>query len=342
MPKHPFRLPEGRIETIEIESPALADNLLGDPTRRNVAVYLPAGYDESAASYPLMVDFAGFTGSGLAHLGWKAFQENVPQRVERLIKDGAMGPAIFAFPDCFTSLGGNQYINSIAMGNWEDFLCDEMVPALEKKFRLLKGRDHRAIFGKSSGGYGAIVHGMRRSDTWGAIACHSGDMDFNLCYRGDMVGLLRTLAAYDMNIRSFIEKIHAGQKVSGADMHCLMILAMAASYDPDPQAPYGVRLPVREDTCELIEDRWRNWLAWDPVLMIDDAEAQRNLKSLKGVFIDCGSNDQYNLVYGARRLNGKLLAQNIDHRYEEFPDNHSSVDYRLDISLPYLFHAITS
>ncbi len=330
------------METIEIESPALAGNMLGDPARRNVAVYLPAGYDESAASYPLMVDFAGFTGSGLAHLGWKAFQENVPQRVERLIKEGVMGPAIFAFPDCFTSLGGNQYINSIAMGNWEDFLCDEMVPALEKKFRLLQGRDHRAIFGKSSGGYGAIVHGMRRADTWGAIACHSGDMDFNLCYRGDMAGLLRALATHDMSIRSFIERIHEGRKVSGGDMHYLMILAMAASYDPDPQAPYGVRLPVREDTCELIEGRWRNWLAWDPVLMIDDAEAQRNLKSLKGVFIDCGANDQYNLVYGARRLNRKLLAQNIDHRYEEFPDNHSSVDYRLDISLPYLFHAITS
>ena len=119
-----------------------------------------------------------------------------------------------------------------------------------------------------------------------------------------------------------------------------MILAMAASYDPDPQSPYGVRLPVTMDTCELIEDRWANWLAWDPVKMIDDTAAQKNVKSLEGLFIDCGSKDQYNLIYGARQLNKKLDALAIDHRFEEFPDTHSTVDYRMDISLPYLFEAI--
>ncbi len=340
MPRHVFTRPRGRIEEIEIDSKALAGNVLNDPTTRSVAVYLPEGYDEEDQDYPLLVDLVGFTGSGFGHIGWKAFHENVPQQIDRLIDEGRMGKVIVAFPDCFTSLGGNQYINSATMGNWEDYLCDEMVSALEAQFRLRKGRDHRGIFGKSSGGYGAIVHGMRRADTWAAIACHSGDMDFDLCYRGDMAGLLQSLSAHDSSIEAFVGKIREGRKVSGGDFHNLMTLAMAASYDPDPTAPYGIRLPVTDDTCELIDDRWQNWLAWDPVRMIDRPETQHNLKSLRGLFIDCGSKDQYNLVFGARQLTKKLQLLGIDHRYEEFPDNHSTIDYRMDVSLPFLYEAI--
>ena len=340
MPVHPFGRPKGRIEVIEIRSDALKNNLLGDPFVRNVAVYLPEGYDGGAEDFPLMVDIVGFTSSGFGHVAWKAFHENVPQQIDRLIASGEMGRVIVAFPDCFTSLGGNQYINSAAMGDWEDFLCEEMVPFLEQHFRVKQGRAHRAIFGKSSGGYGALVHGLRRADIWAAVACHSGDMGFDLCYRGDFAGVLRSLSNYGNNIKAYIEKIHSARKIHGSEFHNLMILAMAASYDPDPQSPYGVRLPVTMDTCELMEDRWANWLAWDPVKMIDDTAAQKNVKSLEGLFIDCGSKDQYNLIYGARQLNKKLDALAIDHRFEEFPDTHSTVDYRMDISLPYLFEAI--
>ena len=340
MPQHPFNRPRGRIEILEVQSAALAENLLGDPPSRSVAVYLPEGYDDSSDEYPLMVDLVGYTGSGLAHVSWKAFKENVPQQIDRLVESGAMGQAIFAFPDCFTSLGGNQYINSASLGNWEDFLCGDMIQALESEFRVKSGRGHRAVFGKSSGGYGAIVHGMRRADTWAAIACHSGDMDFELCYRSDFPALLRTLTGGENGIGGFMERLRESRGVSGGDFHQLMMLAMAASYDPDPQAPYGIRLPVTEDTCELIPERWQNWLAWDPVRMLDSPEVQHNLKSLKGLFIDCGFRDQYNLVYGARQLNRKLQLLGIDHRYEEFPDNHSGIDYRMDVSLPFLYAAI--
>ena len=185
-----------------------------------------------------------------------------------------------------------------------------------------------------------IVHGMKHGDTWAAIACHSGDMDFDLCYRGEFAGLLRGLASTDNSIEAFVSRIHEGKKVPGGDFNSLMILAMAASYDPNPAMPYGIQLPVTIDTCELIEERWQQWLTWDPVQMIDSPEAQKNLKSLKGIFIDCGYKDQYNLVYGARQYNRKLQLLGIDHRYEEFPDNHSTIDYRMDISLPYLYEAI--
>ncbi len=340
MPTHNFARPKGTIVEIEIESAALAGNMLGDPTTRTVAVYLPEGYESADGHYPLFVDVVGFTGSGLSHLGWKAFAESVPQRLDRLVAGGKMGPVVAAFPDCFTSLGGNQYIDSVAMGNWESFLIDEMIPRLETEFRLRPGRDHRAIFGKSSGGYGAIVHGLRRADAWGAVACHSGDMAFDLCYAPDFPKTLDGLAEHD-GIDGFLSHIEAAAKVSNDDMHVLMILAMAATYDPDPGAPKGIRLPVDLETCELDPQRWERWMAHDPLRLVQQPAFQDNLRSLSGLYIDCGSKDQYHLVYGARAFVAALEAAGIAHRYEEFDDNHSSVDYRMDESLAYLYEALS-
>ena len=341
MPNHSFLPIRGRIETIQVESEALANNLLGDPSSRTVAIYLPENYGTSGEEYPLFLCLAGFTGSGLGQIGWKAFQETLPQRIERLIFERKMGPSIFAFPDCFTSLGGNQYINSSALGNWSDFLCDELIPNLEANYRLKKNRKNRAVFGKSSGGYGALIQGMTRADIWSGIACHSGDMAFDLCYLADFPGLLRNLSVYDGNVRAFVEKVRKNKKVLGNDFHNLMILAMAASYDPDKDAPFGIRLPVSLETCEVIQERWDNWLAWDPVMMLETDSGQTNLSQMAGLFFDCGTKDQYNLLYGARRLKKKLDLLEISHRYEEFPDTHSSIDYRLDESLPFLYKAIS-
>ena len=57
---------------------------------------------------------SGFTGSGRSHTNWRTFDENVPERAARLIHERKMGPVIVVFPDCFTALGGNQYVNSSA------------------------------------------------------------------------------------------------------------------------------------------------------------------------------------------------------------------------------------
>lgn len=323
--------PKGTLTTLTVHSKVLEGNLLGDSPVRDVPVYVPHGHD--GAGLPLLVDIVGYTSGGPAHTNWKNFGENVPERLDRLIASGEMKPAVVAFPDCFTRLGGNQYINSAAMGRWADFLTTEMLDAVEQKFGC-GGTGKRGIFGKSSGGYGSIVHAMLHADIWSAAACHSGDMAFEMCYLPDMPMVLRALAKKDGSIEKFITDFEAGPKWDGKDMAVLMILAMAATYDPDPDAFLGVRLPVTMDTCEIIEERWQNWLAWDPVRMVDrhvDA-----LKSLKGLWLECGDVDQYNLVYGARQLHAKLEAAGVEHVYEEFPDNHSSIDYRLDKSLPWM------
>ena len=328
--------PSGAVHRITVTSKALQANLLGDPAERRVDVYVPAGL--SAKSLPLLVDLVGFTSGGPAHTNWKNFSENVPERLDRLIASGAMAPCVVAFPDCFTKLGGNQYINSAAMGAWADFLRDEAVPAVEETFQC-GGEGRRGVFGKSSGGYGAIVHALLYPDFWSAAACHSGDMGFELAYLPEFPRLLRALAKAGGSIEKWITNFHAAPKTRDGDIHDLMTLAMCASYDPDPAAPFGVRLPVDMHTCELIAERWQNWLKWDPLTLVETRF--EGLKTLKALYIDCGDIDQYNLAYGARRLHRALRRLGVSHVYEEFPDNHSSVDYRMDVSLPILSRALT-
>jgi hypothetical protein len=78
----------------------------------------------------------------------------------------------------------------------------------------------------------------------------------------------------------------------------------------------------------------------DPVVAVESQG--ENLRSLKALYIDCGKNDQFDLLYGARRFVRWLNELGIAHRYEEFPDNHSGVDYRMDESLPFLAQALTN
>lgn len=340
MPVHPFEPPKGRIESFTIDSKALRGNLLDDPTTRRVAVYLPERYDASDAKYPLFVDLVGFTGSGLKHLAWQAFAESVPQRIDRLVSEKRMGPVITAFPDCFTSLGGNQYINSVAMGNWEDFLLDELIPRIEAGYRVRRGAAHRAVFGKSSGGYGSIVQALRHGDRWAAAACHSGDMDFDIVYRRDLPLALDELAKHERSVPKFVQHLQSSDKIRSKEMHALMMLAMAATYDPDPEAPLGVRLPLDPHTGQLDERRWARWLAHDPLTLVERPECRASLHALKALYIDCGTKDQYFIHYGTRAFVRRLEQAEIPHRYEEFDDDHSSIDYRMDYSLPCLYEAV--
>ncbi len=342
MPTHAFDPPKGRIERLRIDSAALAANLLGDPSTRTVDIYLPPGYDDASEAYPLFVALAGFTGSGPKMHAWQGFGENVPQRVDRLVESGAMGPVVMAFPDGFTSLGGNQYINSNATGLWEDFVLAEMIPAIGSRFRVVNDPGARAIFGKSSGGYGALIHGLKHAESWGAIACHSGDMGFETIYLRDYPKVLETLARYDGDPAGFVRDVHETERISSDQMCVLMLLAMAASYDPDPSKPFGIQLPVDPRTCERIDERWSRWLEHDPLCLIEREECRAALASLRGVFIDCGDRDQYFLQYPARVFTRRLGELGIDHTYEEFDGTHSGIDHRMDRSLPFLYKAVTS
>ena len=358
----------GRIVTLEHTSRVLADNPLGDPHVRLLDVWLPPQYDQAkgrgrGARFPVVYDLVGFTGTGRMHTAPRSFEENVPERAARLVHARKMGPMIVAFPDCFTALGGNQYVNSTAIGRYADYLTRELVPFVDKEFRTLASREHRGCFGKSSGGYGAILHGMKYSRTWGAVACHSGDSYFDWVYGADWPNTLDELAKFrlpkrkpgkvdvlkaakkagydgrdDGRIERFLRHIWGKTKLGEGEVHALMNLAMAATYDPDPRAPNGFRVPFNLETGELLPERWKRWLEHDPIHLV--ARYAKELRTLHGIFIDCGWRDQYRIHYGSRLMSKALAEHGVAHVYEEFDDNHSGIDYRMERSLPFLYKAL--
>jgi enterochelin esterase-like enzyme len=356
--------PAGTLVVLDHTSKVLRNNPLGDPHVRKLGVWLPPGYDASKRRYPVLFDLVGFTGSGLSHVAWKPFGDNLPERAARLIHEGRMGPVILVFPDCFTALGGNQYVNSPAIGNYADYLTRELIPFVDRQFRTLASREHRGCFGKSSGGYACIIHAMKYPQHWGAIADHSGDAYFDFVYWHDWPNALAELARHrrerrvpgrynalrestrkgleqgldDGRVRRFLESVWAKEKLTHGEGHCIMNLCMAATYDPDPRAPNGFRLPFNLETGELIPKRWEKWRAHDPINLV--AKYRANLKTLRGIYIDCGWRDQYHIHYGSRILSKRLAAAGIRHTYEEFDDNHSDIDYRMDVSLPFLVRAL--
>ncbi len=319
------------------ESEVLRSNPLGDPHRRHLLIYLPPGYDESDLSYPVVYWLAGFTGTGRQLANTSAWTEGLPERLDRLLVAGEIPPMIVVMPDCFTALGGSQYLNSAATGHYEDYLLREIVPYVDQHFRTLAQSGSRAVAGKSSGGYGAFMLAMRYPDLFGLMACHSGDMYFEYCYKPDFPKLASGLWKHG-GVRSFLEQFNRQPKKRGADITVLNVLAMAACYSPDPDGPLGIGLPIDEQTGILRPEIWDRWLACDPVQIVD--HYADNLRKLRLLFFDCGTRDEFNLHVGAREMSRRLRKLGIDHMHEEFDDTHMQVNYRYDVSLRRLAGAL--
>ena len=319
-------------------SSVLESNPWGDPVKRELAIYLPPGYSDSGEPYPALWDLAAYTNAGPGHLNWRNQGENLPDRLNRLIGQGNMEPAVVVFPDCYTSLGGNQYVNSASVGRYADYLNDELVPLVSQTLNVVSGREGRAVFGKSSGGYGALFLAMNYPETWGAAASHAGDMGFDLVYRKDFPLVCEVLSGFKGDYTAFIRHFWRKNRPSGRDYTVMMILAMAASYDPDPAHPSRIRLPFDLRTCELDPERWKNWQAFDPLSMVE--QSANALQSLHGLYIDVGMSDQYHIQFGTRRFTDQLEKRRIAHHFEEFEGTHSAIDWRLDYSLPFLVDAL--
>lgn len=311
-----------------VESKVLAGNPLGDAHVRELPVYLPPGYPQGSTRYPVIYLLAGFTSFGQAFLHRRPWEENIQQRVDRLIAQGLMRPMIVVLPDCFTRYGGSQYINSSATGHYADHLI-ELMDVVDTRFRTIADRLHRAIAGYSSGGFGALTMAMHRPEDFALVADHSGDKYFELCYKADFPAFLRAAARYPP-LQNLLA--NPGQvRPRGSDFHALMnVLAMSACYSPNQEAPLGFDLPLDLETGELRQDVWQRWLAHDPVEQVQcHADA---LRSLQLLYFDCGNQDEFNMHYGCRILQHRLRHLGIDHRYEEYEGSHTSFLHRLDVS----------
>lgn len=331
----------GHVESLEIESEVLKGNVLGDPHVRPLWVYTPPGYDaEPERRYACVYVIQGLTGQLDMWGNREAFRPNYPEMVDELFASGGAPPVLVAFVDCWTSLGGSQFLNSPGTGRYHDFLCEEVVSFVDGRFRTLADREHRGIQGKSSGGYGALVTPMLRPDLFSGLASHAGDALFEACYLPEFRETVRILRdTYEGSYERFWDDVRS--RPFGTKEHDGVLLnawCMAACYSAE--ADGSVTLPFEIGTGRLIDEVWARWLAWDPVRMVPrHADA---LRSMRAVWLDAGKKDEWYLDNGTVAVSKELEAIGVAHTLELFDAGHMSIGYRYPRSLEFLARALSA
>ncbi|OGS40012.1 MAG: hypothetical protein A2506_02870 [Elusimicrobia bacterium RIFOXYD12_FULL_66_9] len=325
----------GKLQIETVSSLVLKGNPLDDPRRREVPVYLPPSYGSTRGRrYPVLFYLPGFTGTGRGAVNYNPWKENIVERFDRLISTGKSHEAILVIPDCFTAYGGSQYLNSSATGLYGDHILYELVGFIEDKFATVRSPEGRAVFGKSSGGFGALTLAMNHPEIFAHCVSHSGDMGFEACYGGDLLKLCAAVEKFGRSMPRFLAEFRRSRDKAGFDHGSINALGMAACYSPNPKSPYGFDLPVDLRTGERIPAVWKRWEALDPVFAC--ARYAATLSRLKTLWFDAGTKDEFHLHLGARRLSDALKRLKVRHVHEEHDRGHFDMDARLDVSLALL------
>jgi hypothetical protein len=304
-------------------------------------VYLPPGYDdEPDRRYPVVYVIQGYTGNVSMWRNRSPFRQPFIETADQVFADGQAPPAIVVYVDAWTKYGGSQFVDSPGTGKYHSYLCDEVVPWVDGRYRTLPEAAHRAITGKSSGGFGAMITPMLRPDLFGALATHAGDTLYELCYIPEFGDCVRMLRDYGGDIQRWWADFNSRTAFTRkADQTLLGVLGVAACFSADDDGQ--PELPFDPQTGVIREDVWRRWLDWDPVRMVP--EYAYALRSLRGIWIDAGTSDDYFLDIGAEAFRAALIEAGVPAaviRFELFDATHAAIDYRYPLSLAWLCERI--
>jgi S-formylglutathione hydrolase FrmB len=330
-----------RWEEHAFDSDALRGNVLGDPHVRPLFVWTPPSYDaEPERRYPSVYVIQGMTGIARAWFNVRPWETSFPDSVTEL------GPeAIVVLVDAFTAVGGSQFIDSPAIGRYHTYLCDEIVPWIDDRYRTLDAAAHRGIQGKSSGGYGAMVTPMLRPDLFGGLATHAGDALFEACYALEFPAAARALRdKYDGSWDRFWENFRSGRPVLADKDDPVLVntYAMAAAYSPRED---GTVEPVFDvETGQMYPEVFARWLEWDPVRMARDPKVAETLREMRAIWIDSGKSDEYYLDLGAtafKRVLEEIGVPDEIVKFELFDGRHGNINWRYPLSLAWLVERLS-
>src|ERR1700677_3010111 len=144
----------GRIDEHVISSELLKGNPLGDPHERPLLVYTPPGYDGSGDQrYPSVYVIQGYTGNVTMWRSRTPFRQPYLETADAIFSGSAAAggtgaedevpPAIIVYVDAWTAYGGSQYVDSPGTGKYHSYLCDEVVPYVDARYRTIPDAPHR-------------------------------------------------------------------------------------------------------------------------------------------------------------------------------------------------------
>ncbi|BAB59691.1 TVG0538469 [Thermoplasma volcanium GSS1] len=312
----------------EIDSISLLNNPLKDPSKRSIIIIDHSRNDRS----PILIGLQGFFGTNRSFMNRYFNKVDFISVLEKIAEKAENDGFIIALPDTMTSLYGNQYINSPAVGNYEDFIVSDVLEYLFKRY----GKRPVGLFGKSSGGFGAYTLAVRHPDKISGFVDVAGDSGFEYCYLPDFPAAIKYFRRY--GVLEWYTYVKSKMNMSPEDMKVVNVLAMSAFYSPDQEAEMGIGLPFDTRTGLLKYDVWDKWRRLDPAFNISN-----NIDVLKdmAVFMQVGSRDDFHIDIGMEAMHNFLEKNGIVHFFETYDETHFDLDYLYLKSLPLLIELIS-
>lgn len=332
---------KSKLQNREFVSESLLPNYIGNSEYRQMQIYTPPGYDKHGTkTYPVVYLLQGLPMGEKSYLWPKLYepwigepmpfiagpdfpQEGFREWIDGLIASGTIEPMIIVMPDADNNLyGWSMFTNSVLNGGFEDYIVNDLVNYIDSKYRTIASAEGRALVGTSQGGYGAIKLGMLHPDKFSVVASHTG-----LLYLDGVLALGPIIAANNPD------------GLNGPDPVKFLTTAMYAfssAWSPNlNNPPWMVDLPI-DDDGNIKPDIRELWLEHDVFTMLDNPSYLDNIKSLEGIYLDAGLQDELGMNQMADAFSQKMTTLNVTHTYENFEGGHfSKLFSRLEISLEF-------
>lgn len=308
--------PAGRVVADTAPAPALAGNLLGDPTRQPVWVYLPPGYDEEAGRrYPTLYLLHGVLDDPSVWFEPVYQGMTIQSTMDSLVAAGEVAPMIVVMPNGRNALGGSYYQDSPVIGNWSDFIARDVVAHVDRHYRTIRAPEARAIAGHSMGGYGALRAGMLHPEVFSVVY---GMNPCCLCCM-DEEAVPENL---DLDAYGSIDALWA--ELEDGNIWPLVVAGAGAAFSPNPDRP-----PFYSDPALLVEkgvavpdsavmERWRDAYPLSSVSRRADA-----MQTLSGLALDSAFEDEFlHILPSTAAFSDSLVAHGVPHVYEVYEGDH--------------------
>ncbi|MEZ4705400.1 MAG: alpha/beta hydrolase-fold protein [Bdellovibrionota bacterium] len=271
-----------------------------------------------------------------------AFAPSLSEMLDRAIAQHQLPPTVVVAVDGSSKFGCSQYINSSWIGPHMDHFDQEVIPTVESFLGLRVNQDQRMIMGHSSGGFGAMVFAMLRPSRISHVVSFAGDCWYEHMYRQMIPTCIsvnekyKSLSAF---VEAFFSRPNPMSQSSSAEIETMMLMNMCQCYAPNPDVPtLFCDLFFDLHTGELNPKIWEKFLAWDPLLMVD--QYKENVRTLKTFSLRAGSRDQYGLQLGHRQIAKKLTSHGIHHELIEFDANHGGYYFRFFDAIQDVFSSL--
>jgi len=308
-------LAKGEVISLEIAAPSLKGNLLETPTRQSVTIYLPPSYNsQSRRNYPVIYILHGIFDSGRS---WGIDFVNVPERLDELIAAGEIPELIAVMPDAGNMYGGGFYRNSSVSGNWEDYIVDDLIKAIDKRYRTIARAGGRAVIGHSMGGYGAIHLAMEQPGVFSAAYAISPamlDLSEDINFGNEVWRRVSALKTQEQILAA----------LNDGDFWAPAALSFLTSFNPAPdKPPLYTSFPFSTVRGEVVLDQ-EAYAALRERLPLHRISMHGNaLKKLRAFGIEYGVSDQFmHIPVATAKFSNRLTEYRIPHRLDVYQGDH--------------------